>query len=114
MKIWAVQFRLKSKMKNTANKSTGSRIGRKMTNLENPKVRIKSLKINPYLPPGQQLKKAREYMGFSRSAMARALDWNSANLKHYEDNTYNTGKTFTAVAFKYAKAMGIRELIFII
>lgn len=75
-----------------------------------PKVQIVELKIKAGEPFGPELKKARLSMGFSCAAVARAIDWLPNNLKQFEENGAVGQGIHTA--FKYAKAIRIKRLIF--
>jgi DNA-binding XRE family transcriptional regulator len=88
----------------------GRKIGT-LSDLSNPRVRIVTLKMDASKSFGQQLKQAREAVGFTGSAVARAIGWHESNINHFENNTGSSGQSIHT-ALKYAKAMGIRRLIF--
>jgi len=99
-------------------KDSPNKRGRKISDLSKPQVSIKKLVLDPNVNVGTQLRNARKFMGFTGLAVSRKMNYDVGNLYHFENGFGSNGKSFgkyvSDTALRYAKAIGIKELSYII
>jgi ribosome-binding protein aMBF1 (putative translation factor) len=86
-----------------------------LSKLKSGAFRITELKILPGTNVGMALRQARKSLGISASAVARSIGYDVCNINHFELGTGTSGgKYLTETGLKYAKAIGIKKISFII
>lgn len=88
-------------------------MARKQTILGKPVIQIIELKLKACEHFGPALRKARQAMGYTSSAVAREIKWHPSSLNNYEKANPLFGNGIKT-AFKYAKAIGIKQITFIL
>lgn len=79
-------------------------------------IKITKIKLNPYLPIGPQLSKARQFMGFKSSYVGKKIGWVGAKrnfIYSFENATGSVAQSLSH-AILYANALGIKQITFIL
>lgn len=95
----------------TKNIPDSKKAGPKLTVLGKPAIKIKVVTLNQFLPFGPQVAAIRIKMGYTRSAVARAINRNPHNLCNFEKSSNHIGQGIKTV-FKYLSALGIKKVEF--
>jgi ribosome-binding protein aMBF1 (putative translation factor) len=94
----------------TEGRKVGSGRKKVPSNIQSPAKKVLTLNTDEHF--GEQLRRERERLGLKGIDIAERTNTSSGNVSHFEkgDNTYGNGSIQTV--FKYAKALGYKEVKF--